>query len=834
MHNPSLPPVWRILLLCGGLFTSVICQAENLPLLEMSAPKGTPREADLNIVPAEGTWILDVLVEPRHFDAGGAAGFRFTDDAGSGFRVDFRPRNGGVLLTKLTDGVEDQDVKLDRNPTMNLAESGYTYRLPFRLRLWVGQSRVQLYLGFHGLPADLIHAELWNLLSPVTRVTAFCDGGDVTWRDLEVRSGTMPPPDLSIRPEIREVMPTYAEFVGTHYISREAMKLYRGLHYDPIVFRVLNDGQSAPVDYRPWVAYVNRSELPIDCVARIGPYSGEKIWLRQDRIREIVDWAKTHDAFMLHGRDVKKRTEYLPPLETMLRKDELYWSVRGFLEICDVAELPVMFHLGNEVNAFHVPWKNHPHVVERVVEYNLAPSMEAMRQASADVYGDASLVPIMIGSVTSPWPLGHGFLHAMIEYRIKGDMAPTLAGGRVSDFGDYASIHYVMKGPFWSHYLDAIYQRMVVPGAVKGFWATEEVGGNASLHRGPYMVALPFRSLDWWSRREWQPRRGAVIYWGDTRSRDGYTTSLDVQTMLADFLGSQPLVNLTDEIRVQGSPDIEAYAFAARGAEDVALVIGVMSKDYWFFPDNPAEGRMHVDMLSISHPEWAGRDDLQSVWFRVTDDRIDRVEGGGIMPGPAGSIRLQHPVNLDRGKEEILLGFITNRTEEAAAIFQFSTPAKEPSIWRDGMEVVSFHMGNDVAADMGDESAWTMLSSGGHLGQSSASTRVNFDAGMAGDNHGLTVDRRIEQKIAYTVILSEGAVSHGEATSLEFSLKGDPVSVWWNGELLAEGVSARQPTVILPPSKRAWFGAGEHQIELRNGERQTTTVDALAIRRSSP
>lgn len=792
------------------------------------------RQTKPALLPTSPLWELNAAVQPRRFESGGGAGIRFTDAQGDGFQVEIKPRNGGVMLARLVRGKVDRDAHIDRNPTMNLADRGYSFRLPFRLRVLVGDDRVQLYLGFHDLPADLIHAELvMPLPETFAEATVYCAKGDLRMDNVRVTARNAPPPDLWQRPAIREAMPTWAEFVGSHYIARDAIKLYRGLFYDPVIYRVLADGAEKPVDHRPWVAYVTKENLPPECEPRVGPYSGETVWLKQSRINEIVAWAEEHDAFMLHGRDVMKRTEYLEAAETMLRKDELYWSVRGFCEQRAADALPLIFHLGNEVNAFHLPWKNHPHVVDMVVEYNLAPSIEAIRRASADVYSDAEALPVMLGSITSPWPLGHGFLNAMVNRTIAGDMAPSLAGRPVHEFGDFASIHYSMKGPFWSHYLDAVNDRLVRTGKVEGFWNTEEVGGNADLHRGPYMMALPFRYLDWWSRRDWAPGRGGVIYWGDTRSREAYTVAMDVQELLGGFLGRHALVNLTDDTTVTGSDDVEHYAFTTRDTDEIAAVVGVMSTQYWFFPHNPASGTLEIKSVNVGRPEWVGRDDLRMVWLRVRDDNIERVFAGPAQVDAHGRVSWRRNVELDRSEEEVLIGFVTNRGAAFDPVFNFKMPEREASRWIDDREVVSFHLGNDVAADLADKSAWTMQSNGGLPGQSAAATQVNLDTRMAGDHHGLTVDRRVGQQLTHRLTLGDFK-EHGVARRIEFSITGDPVDIWWDGELLAQAVSAGNPVVPVPPALANKFNAGEHRIELRNGERKTTTIDALAIERTQP
>ena len=80
--------------------------------------------------------------------------------------------------------------------------------------------------------------------------------------------------------------------------------------------------------------------------------------------------------------------------------------------------------------------------------------------------------------------------------------------------------------------------------------------------------------MDWWSRHNWRTQRGGFIVWGDTRGKSSYTTAMDVQSLIGDFLGDRELTNVTDTIQAKGDPDLETYAFATKsGTPGVAIAI---------------------------------------------------------------------------------------------------------------------------------------------------------------------------------------------------------------------------------------------------------------------
>lgn len=821
----AMTPI-RILLglVLSGAMTSVFAGATGAAA-EFAFADALATQTPALDLPAGDCWTFDALITPGRFDRNGAAGITFAGADGSHWSVVLRPHHGGVLLDPegLPAGGE-----LWRNPTMNLAEGDTAYRLPVRIRVRADAEGAQLYLGFDDLPAEAIHAAYFGRLPRVTGVSVFARGAEAGFSDLQFTASPEPPPDLSARPPVRDAMPTWSEFVGTHYIAREPFLLYRGLFYDPIVYRC-EDTASATPNYRPWVGLVAPDRLPKSCVRRPGPFSGKTIWVDVERARQIVDWAEAHHARLVHGRDIMKRTEYGTPDEAALRKDELYWSVRALYEGRAPESVPIVLQLGNEVNGFHVPWKNHPDVARRYVEYDFAPAAEAIRRVSEDLYGSPDRIPFLIGSVSSPWPVAYGWLITTANTRIAGDWAPSLRGRTVVELAHGASIHYTMKGPFWSQTLDAIYGRLVASGKVFALWSTEEVGGNADVDRGPYVAAIPFRYLDWWSRHDWQPGRGAVLFWGDTRGREHATTALDVQRLLGSFFGSRRLRNLTDQVTSTGDADREVYAFSAAGEEGPRVGFAVLSHQYWFYPKNPATGIMRLDTLRIPGPEAAGRR-VRVAWYRVTDERIVPAGHTEVAVDASGEVALTPRVTLDRSREEILLGFVAPASGAADAAFSYEPPAQESTRLDGAAEIESFHLGNDLAVDLGSDAVWSMLSDGGNVGRTFAGgARRNPDDGMAGDHHGLTADRRNDQAVAYTLNLQRAAEA-GRGVRLVFTLIGDPVEVRWDGEVIAGAVTAAEPVVEISAAVAArLFQAGPHALRLQNAPGKSTSVDAMII-----
>lgn len=771
----------------------------------------------------------EVLIQPGRFARKGELTFDFLTEQGRGWRVAVRPHAGGVMLERLGPAATPPKFGDRRNPTMNLAEGDYTFRLPFRLRVLSEKGKAQLYLGFHDRPADFLHAEMDPGSLPPVRVEARARQAEVRCTGITVVGRAEALPDSAQRPPVRAAMPRWSEFVGTHYLPREPFRLYRGVFYEPLVYRVItNDDERPAANLRPWVAYVKRAELPPDCEPRVGPYSGHQVWVHVARARRLLEWAEQQQAVMVHGRDVLKRTEYEGAEEMMRRKDELYWSVRILHELSPrQAAARIRWQLGNEVNAFHVPWKNHPDLVRRYVEYDFAPAAEAIRRVSQDLFGAPDQIPFWAGSVTSPWPLASGWLTAMAGARIEGDWAPSLRGQSVVSVARGVSLHYAMKGPFWSQALDAVYRRLVEPSRDFEFWSTEEVGGNAEIHRGPYVAAIPFRYLDWWSRRDWRSGRGGVIYWGDTRGGEHYTTAMDVQHLLGSFFEDRPLRNESDKVQLRGPADTEVYAFATTGNASGRVGVAVMSKDYWFYPEVNSSGSLRLGQAVLSVPEFRGKK-VATAWYRVTDEQIVPVMRNVEEVGPEGELKFPSGVTLDRSQEEILLGFAVLAGGPPVFALEYQPPVREPTrVFATG-EIESFHLGNDLAVDVGGELTWTMLSDGGKAGRKLESADANVDAGLAGDHHGLTVDRRIRNELSYTVTLQRGLLA--PTGELRLALRGDPVEVWWDGQLLDREVSPTDPIIVL--RDRAPFAPGVHQLRLKNKNGQSSSIDSLVLRDS--
>ena len=769
-------------------------------------------------------WSFQANVQPGFVPGKGEVRLDFVDEQQTGVRVRIAPRGGGPSLVRLVGGQVDEHAPMERNPIMNLAEGDYNYRLPFDLRVLSGDGKVQLYLGFLGMAPELIQYELLADVTNCTQLIISSVDATMTISNGETAPLDVPIPDLTARPPVGDAMPRWSEFSGVHYIPRAPFRLYRGLFYDPVIYRVIASPEDAPeAEYRPWVTYVSKSQLPEDCVEKIGPFSGQTIQLRESRIREALAWAKEHDAFLIQGRDVQKRTDYYDPAEVTLRKDEVYWSVRAFYEAADSADIPVFFQLGNEINAFHVPWKNHPDLIRRYVEYNFAPAAEAIRQVSTDLFGAPDRIPLMLGSVASPWPLGMGWLQKMVDTTIEGDSAPTLTGKKVWEVADRAAIHYALKGPFWAQYLDSTYDHLLKDDRLEGFWSTEEIGGNADLAKGPFYAAITFRYMDWWSRHNWRPQRGGFIVWGDTRGKSSYTTAMDVQSLIGDFLGDRELTNVTDTIQAEGDPDLETYAFATKSGTP-GVAIAILSRKYVFYPDNEAKRTLRLKDFSVKIPNTQPDQILRGSVHQVSDQKIHTVLSGDIPLGPDARLTIPGPLELDRSKQEIFLAFYGATDSPSQQPWGHSEP--EPSRVVGTDEIFSLHLGNDLAVGLGDESAWHMLA-GGVEGETDGTKRKNIDAGMAGDHHGLTLDRRNSQEIEFPITVTRDA-SSASAPQIIFEMVGAPVEVLWDGKPIAKKVTSGRP-IPIPEAVMPNLSAGLHQITLRNNPGESTTVDALIL-----
>jgi len=118
-----------------------------------------------------------------------------------------------------------------------------------------------------------------------------------------------------------------------------------------------------------------------------------------------------------------------------------------------------------------------PEFISYYVEYQLAPTVAAMLEASATAYGDPNKVTIVLGSVNNGGSAeGKAWLDALLDYTVKGTFAPSLADKRVYELIDIASVHYIGG----TSKIEPSWDKWAGVGTISGLWTTEEVGIRAA------------------------------------------------------------------------------------------------------------------------------------------------------------------------------------------------------------------------------------------------------------------------------------------------------------------------------------------------------------------
>ena len=329
-------------------------------------------------------------------------------------------------------------------------------------------------------------------------------------------------------------------------------------------------------------------------------------------------------------------------------KRELAERVRRVARIPGAAE-HVYWQFGNEING--------PRIVENLakgsgmgggggfegamaasiqpyVEYFLAPGVEAVRMASREVYGDPLRIHVMLGSLANArHPRSINWYEQLLDYTIKGDYAPSLAGRKVYEIVDSLSIHYLVSSPDdgWSDVLDSLSAKWVGKGGVRRIWATEELGVRRA--QGGYgaatAVKVAARYLDWWQRHGWPADRGHCFFWGAEMGRTG-TRATDALGLLAEFTGPANL----NRVPLQGQEGMETYLFSVDGDRKRVLVVSPRG--------GLRLGSARFQSLAIPTNGWGGARGRAFVFSANGTEQLSATGQGG----SALTIGLDRPVEI--------------------------------------------------------------------------------------------------------------------------------------------------------------------------------------------
>lgn len=339
------------------------------------------------------------------------------------------------------------------------------------------------------------------------------------------------------------------------------------------------------------------------------------------RLREL---APRHDLVMPIGglegaREQDSVAAFLDGIERdggRAWREELRQRAAAIRPVLGEAGGSINLQVGNEINSYHYATAIHARrggrgrvdansetIIPVYVEYFLAPAVEALRNFDWGASPAASRIRLVLGSVAnSANAKSRAWLYDLLDYRVRGDFAPTLEGKRVVELIDIIAIHYLVTGADanWMQVLDSLQTRWVDSGLAQGVWSTEELGRRRADDGLGAVTAVKVtaRYLHWWSRRGYGPDRSRFLLWGSSRGRRG-TRGDDAMETLYDFLGEAELVDVTGSLDLAPTGDLEAYAFDTTADP---------SKRAIFILPRPLSQESAVERIAFrtrGSPEWA-------------------------------------------------------------------------------------------------------------------------------------------------------------------------------------------------------------------------------------
>jgi len=249
-----------------------------------------------------------------------------------------------------------------------------------------------------------------------------------------------------------------------------------------------------------------------------------------------------------------------PSVDEAFDKDLAYWTLRQIYETYPEAYRYVLFEIGNEVVSGHfdpkglrgqpgfqpgpapdgkffgydLEWK-----LDYYINAYLAPSVEVIRQVSHDVYGDASKIKIMLGSVNPYNPQNIWFLKTLMDSKFDGVHAPSLKDEPVWKYLHLVSVHYMGGSDSDMETMQEFHNLYLKTGKVEGIWNTEDHGGQGG--RGPVtIVDRGLRHLAWAGANGLSADQTRIVWYGDNAAKPG-GRAREAIYLLGDFLHGRPL-----------------------------------------------------------------------------------------------------------------------------------------------------------------------------------------------------------------------------------------------------------------------------------------------------
>jgi uncharacterized protein (TIGR03437 family) len=271
------------------------------------------------------------------------------------------------------------------------------------------------------------------------------------------------------------------------------------------------------------------------------------------------------------------------------------------------------------------------------VEYFMAPAIESLQKANRAAAPEDRL-PIAMGSLANAagTAANSSWLPALLDYVVRGDFAPSLAGMKISDLIDLITIHYIGGS---QTVFDSIWDRWVAEGrAITGIWTTEEIGIRAAEGgRGAASALRVFaKSMDAYLHRGLSSSQARFYYYAaGTRGPSPDTTGDYAMQVLDGFMpaATTSLVRLAG---IEGAGTLESYTYASE--DHARRVIFVMGQS--------TQGSASFRQLIVKAAGWTGPVSGEVHLFSVGGHRVIpatvRAEGGSYVVAPASEVVIEN------------------------------------------------------------------------------------------------------------------------------------------------------------------------------------------------
>jgi hypothetical protein len=358
------------------------------------------------------------------------------------------------------------------------------------------------------------------------------------------------------------------------------------------------------------VALIEESEQ-----INVGP--GSEFARLEEQVKDVIT---SRDMIIPVGglRAAKEQDEVNAFMNMIKRDGGKRWKEVVLTQAVRFAKLPhgyerIYWQVGNEINskAYGTTlnrWAgkgvasgfDDSYIIPLYVEYFLAPTVEALRSASLQVTGSKDKIQVLLGPIANAArPSSRKWLDDLLNYRIRGDFATTLAGERVADAVNMIGIHYVVTSANsdWSVILDDLHHKWVGHSRITGIWSTEELGKKAAEAGlgAATAIRVAARYLHWWGVHSITPKQSRCSFWGWEMGKPG-TTGGDGMQALYNFLGDTALKELDRALNVEPLNNLEVYAFQSASDPSKRIMI--------FFPRKPDE-KVNVSQISLKAMGWS-------------------------------------------------------------------------------------------------------------------------------------------------------------------------------------------------------------------------------------